>query len=173
MRAAHYIFPFRHIAHGQTSPIEPGISQDRWGMSGRERGWTDERVETLKTMWAAGNSCSVIAAALGDISRNGCIGKIHRLGLPVPDAKRRAFLSRPPKPSIPRPLPPPAPPPPDAPPSLDLTIEALSDKTCRHPYGTQAPYRFCGVSTERGSPYCPFHKAQNMPLGKPLIKARK
>jgi len=143
------------------------------GNMGKERGWTDERVETLKTMWAAGHSCSIIAGELGDISRNGIIGKIHRLGLPIPDAKRRAILSRPVKPSIPRPLAVAPPPPPDAPPSLDLNIEALSDKTCRHPYGTQAPYTFCGHSVERNSPYCPFHKAQNMPLGKPLIKARK
>ncbi len=138
----------------------------------RERGWTDERVETLKTMWAAGNSCSVIADTLGEISRNGCIGKIHRLGLPVPSAKQRAFMCRPARPRLPKPLPPPAPPQPDAPPSLDLTIEALSDRTCRHPFGTQSPYSFCGNAVQFGSPYCAFHHSINRPLGKPLLRKR-
>jgi GcrA cell cycle regulator len=37
--------------------------------------WTDERVETLKKMWAEGQSASQIA------TRNAVIGKVHRLGL--------------------------------------------------------------------------------------------
>ena len=43
--------------------------------------WTDERVETLKTMWLGGSSASQIAATLGDVTRNAVIGKVHRLGL--------------------------------------------------------------------------------------------
>jgi GcrA cell cycle regulator len=43
--------------------------------------WTDERVETLKTMWADGKSASQIAKELGGITRNAVIGKVHRLGL--------------------------------------------------------------------------------------------
>ncbi len=43
--------------------------------------WTDERVETLKTMWAEGKSASQIAKELGGITRNAVIGKVHRLGL--------------------------------------------------------------------------------------------
>jgi GcrA cell cycle regulator len=44
--------------------------------------WTDERIETLKTMWEAGQTASQIADALGDgVSRNAVIGKAHRLGL--------------------------------------------------------------------------------------------
>jgi GcrA cell cycle regulator len=59
--------------------------------------WTDERIETLKTMWEAGQTASQIAEALGEgVSRNAVIGKAHRLELqarpsPVkpndPDAK--------------------------------------------------------------------------------------
>ena len=54
--------------------------------SDRERsdlraGWTDERVETLKNMWLSGASAVDIAGALGGLSRNAVIGKIHRLGL--------------------------------------------------------------------------------------------
>jgi GcrA cell cycle regulator len=43
--------------------------------------WTDERVETLKAMWAEGKSASQIAKELGGVTRNAVIGKVHRLGL--------------------------------------------------------------------------------------------
>lgn len=44
--------------------------------------WSDERVELLKRLWAAGGSASQVAAELGGgISRNAVIGKVHRLGL--------------------------------------------------------------------------------------------
>ena len=43
--------------------------------------WTDDRVQTLRTLWAAGNSASQIAAELGGVTRNAVIGKVHRLGL--------------------------------------------------------------------------------------------
>ena len=43
--------------------------------------WTDERIDTLKTMWEAGQTASQIAEALGGVSRNAVIGKAHRLGL--------------------------------------------------------------------------------------------
>lgn len=43
--------------------------------------WTDERVETLKKMWAEGQSASKIAKELGNVTRNAVIGKVHRLGL--------------------------------------------------------------------------------------------
>ena len=43
--------------------------------------WSDERVAVLKKMWLDGNSASEIAKALGDITRNAVIGKVHRLGL--------------------------------------------------------------------------------------------
>ena len=43
--------------------------------------WTDERVEVLKRMWSEGQSASIIAKALGGVTRNAVIGKVHRLGL--------------------------------------------------------------------------------------------
>ncbi|SFI96044.1 GcrA family cell cycle regulator [Albimonas pacifica] len=43
--------------------------------------WTDERVELLKSMWGEGKSASQIAKALGGVTRNAVIGKVHRLGL--------------------------------------------------------------------------------------------
>jgi GcrA cell cycle regulator len=41
-------------------------------------GWTDERVELLKKLWADGLSASQIAARLGGVTRNAVIGKVHR-----------------------------------------------------------------------------------------------
>src|SRR3569833_4678234 len=43
--------------------------------------WSDDRVEQLKTLWTAGLSASQIARALGGVTRNAVIGKVHRLGL--------------------------------------------------------------------------------------------
>ncbi|MEC9432280.1 MAG: GcrA family cell cycle regulator, partial [Pseudomonadota bacterium] len=43
--------------------------------------WTDERVDLLKSMWSEGKSASQIAKALGGVTRNAVIGKVHRLGL--------------------------------------------------------------------------------------------
>lgn len=43
--------------------------------------WTGARIERLKTLWARGLSASQIANDLGGVTRNGVIGKVHRLGL--------------------------------------------------------------------------------------------
>jgi GcrA cell cycle regulator len=51
------------------------------GKPERQMSWTDERVETLKRMWAEGQSASQIAKELGGVTRNAVIGKVHRLGL--------------------------------------------------------------------------------------------
>ncbi|WP_279325483.1 GcrA family cell cycle regulator, partial [Caulobacter radicis] len=44
-------------------------------------GWSEARVERLKALLALGLSARQIAQALGAVSRNAVIGKIHRLGL--------------------------------------------------------------------------------------------
>jgi GcrA cell cycle regulator len=44
-------------------------------------GWTDERVDQLKSLWTEGLSASQIARVLGGVTRNAVIGKVHRLGL--------------------------------------------------------------------------------------------
>ena len=43
--------------------------------------WTDDRIDTLRSMWEKCMTASQIAEALGDVSRNAVIGKAHRLGL--------------------------------------------------------------------------------------------
>ncbi len=57
--------------------------------------WTDARIELLKQLWGEGASCSQIATALGGVSRNAVIGKVHRLALPKPERKP----ARPPRPA--------------------------------------------------------------------------
>ena len=71
-------------------------------------GWTDDRVEVLKKLWAEGLSASQIAKQLGGVTRNAVIGKVHRLGLagraapsrPVP---RMVVVARPKPVAPPRP----------------------------------------------------------------------
>jgi len=59
-----------------------------------ESSWTDARVELLKTLWRDGLSAGDIAKELGGVTRNGVIGKIHRLNL-----SGRVRKARPPKPA--------------------------------------------------------------------------
>ncbi len=80
--------------------------------------WTDERIETLKTMWEAGQTASQIAEALGGVSRNAVIGKAHRLDLqsrpsPVKPNEPAApvAVAAEPEPAVAAPPPPPLAPP--------------------------------------------------------------
>jgi len=82
--------------------------------------WSAERVTALKTLWLAGRSAAEIAKALGGVTRNAVIGKVHRLGLAgrmEPSAPRRTRAERPRTSALRRPSPsrPPPPPPPAAP----------------------------------------------------------
>lgn len=67
--------------------------------------WTEERVERLKQLWGEGKSSSWIARALGGTTRNGVIGKVHRLGLAERVTTKRTLslpqVSRSPKTSLP------------------------------------------------------------------------
>ncbi len=91
--------------------------------------WTDERVETLKRMWAEGQSASQIAKELGGVTRNAVIGKVHRLGLSnrdeeEPEVELAPEAAPPPKASPKVAAPPPPPPPPAAPLSAAASIIA-------------------------------------------------
>lgn len=57
--------------------------------------WTDDRVETLKTMVGEGYTASQIAARLRDVSRNAVIGKAHRVGVTFAASPCRAAPSTP------------------------------------------------------------------------------
>ncbi len=141
--------------------------------------WTEERVDTLKTLWADGYSASQIAAKLGGVSRNGVIGKVHRLNLSdrrtvvvtqrrtraetAADNRTRMLVKRA------------AAPPPRLEPSAEatrqprietrpaklLTLFELTERTCKWPFGhpRNAGFGFCGAAKDRGQPYCGDHNA--------------
>ena len=146
--------------------------------------WTDDRVELLKKLWQDGLSASQIAGELGGVTRNAVIGKVHRLGLsgrgqPTSSIKR---TRRPRATSVPRrprritsigsaalkldvdvapehyirprevvviPI------------AKRLSIEMLTDKTCKWPIGdpTNEDFHFCGHDSDEGTPYCKYHSS--------------
>lgn len=140
-----------------------------------QTGWTEKRIATLKTLWADGISCSVIAARMGGITRNAVIGKVARLGLHSRNTKER-------KPRIARRVPirsSSAPPPPrrpqDGPPLASVplpmvhaddiarkTLDQLERNDCRFPVGDprDVQFGFCALQKHPGSSYCAGHAAR-------------
>jgi GcrA cell cycle regulator len=142
-------------------------------------GWTDERVELLKKLWADGLSASQIAAQLGGVTRNAVIGKVHRLGLSGRAKSPSSMVPRvrKPRPASLRPrlryngntalAPSMAP---ELDPDYDplanvvpmgprVSILELTEATCRWPIGdpgTEA-FCYCGSQTKAEMPYCPYH----------------
>jgi GcrA cell cycle regulator len=147
--------------------------------------WTDERIGTLKRMWAEGQSASQIAKELGGVTRNAVIGKVHRLGLagrttPSRPVKRPPRLAQPkpkqeapviaaapaPAPILAKPVVKPQPAPvmtkPLNPVALadggHASILTLRDTMCKWPIGDPADpkFAFCGRKSDCG-PYCAEH----------------
>ncbi|MEJ2374561.1 MAG: GcrA family cell cycle regulator [Pseudolabrys sp.] len=140
-------------------------------------GWTDERVELLKKLWADGLSASQIAAELGGITRNAVIGKVHRLGLsgrakspassaPRPRKSRSSGMLRVSRPAMrgntalaydyevepePELL--------DIPEEQRKSLLQLNEHTCRWPIGDPGSpdFFFCGGETSNEMPYCSYH----------------
>jgi GcrA cell cycle regulator len=140
-------------------------------------GWTEERVETLKKLWADGLSASQIAAELGGITRNAVIGKVHRLGLsgrakspssssPRPRKQRSSTMMRVPRASIrgntalaydyaiepePELI--------EIPLEQRKTLLQLNEATCHWPVGDpgSTDFFFCGGEAAESSPYCTYH----------------
>lgn len=140
--------------------------------------WTTQRIDLLKTLWADGQSASVIASHIGGITRNAVIGKVHRLGLPGRATATRTYAprrrtetlrtrigrtrrstaaprARPPRGAA-KALPELAPAPPVA-----VTVATLTSLTCRWPIGDpfDAGFHFCGRTANESHPYCPHHLA--------------
>lgn len=145
--------------------------------------WSAERVTALKTLWLAGRSAAEIAKALGGVTRNAVIGKVHRLGLAgrmEPAAPRRTRAERPRtsasrRPSPSRPPPPPAAPavraraPQAAPVEAVARVfdgAALTARICRWPVGDPkaAGFGYCGAAVIGKGPYCPGHHALAYPV---------
>ncbi len=128
-------------------------------------GWTDERVEQLKSLWTEGLSASQIARALGGVTRNAVIGKVHRLGLAgrvSPSRSERPRLPVVPKVAVRLHAP--------EPPVVEedpihladgnfVTVLTINDRMCRWPIGdpSENEFHFCGHKPKNGSPYCEAH----------------
>jgi GcrA cell cycle regulator len=133
--------------------------------------WTQQRIERLRELWMQGLSASQIADNFRDVkfTRNSVIGKVHRLKLPLREARQPAKPKRErranggvPKPPMPPPRPqPPRPPPPQptAPRMRALTFFRLKPCHCRWPLGSWfEPARlFCGADVKEGEVYCEHH----------------
>ena len=143
-------------------------------MPANEPTWTDERVELLKSRFAAGLSCREIAGDLG-VSRNAVIGKLSRLNLTREngrDARRTtpedAAKGRRPKtgPRLQYQMlkalygePQPAPDDEPIPNGRCCSLLELSEQRCRWPISTPglADFCFCGNTPLEGLPYCAGH----------------
>jgi GcrA cell cycle regulator len=164
-------------------------------------GWTEPRVELLRTLWAQGLSASLIARQLGGVTRNAVIGKASRIGLaPHRDGiiranaaaaarTRRAARAKEKAAGAP-PEPRPFHVAPSQPPALtcgpiELPAEApgladvvsIARHQCKWPIGSpgEAGFTFCGQVAARGA-FCASHaalayKAPKTPGGKALEKS--
>jgi GcrA cell cycle regulator len=137
-----------------------------------DTGWTDARVETLKTLWREGLSAAQIAGQLGGVTRNAVLGKIHRLGLSEravtprrggqrpASVRQRSILRRPPSRSKPAAAAAVDVPEPVEGPGLATSVLELGAHVCRWPIGDPkaVDFSYCGRRTDEGGPYCPAHR---------------
>lgn len=139
--------------------------------------WTDERVALLKKLYAAGLSSGQIATELGGgITRNGVVGKIHRMGIadgtrikPTPGPRktyspakvlgvRPAMMGKKACPIMA--LPDPEPEPISVVPmGQRCGLLDLNSSKCRWPIGTPSTvdFYFCGGAPIDGAVYCGYH----------------
>jgi|SRR5581483_219008 len=136
--------------------------------------WTDERLELLKSGFAAGLSCREIAATIG-VSRNAVIGKISRLNLKRDKDRMVRTGNRPERNGDARPRGAPRlrqillkayPAEPKAPRADEpihnghtCSLLELGPDTCRWPISTPGAedFCFCGNPPIEGLPYCAGH----------------
>lgn len=139
--------------------------------------WTDDRTTLLRKLWADGLSASQIADELGGVTRNGVIGKVHRLGLAGRVPRRPGTRPRRPRPvrrakwggiagpsaadlarSAEQHAAASAPLDAEAPEPRRLGLEQLNGATCRWPLGDpgQPDFAFCGLTCS--GRYCLYHE---------------
>ncbi len=147
--------------------------------------WSDDRIEQLKSLWHEGLSASQVANALGSVTRNAVLGKLHRLGLLAGSGETRPArprstaprcrVARPSKIALPVPV---AEPDPFT--FTDgsfATVATVSDRMCRWPIGDPkaGDFHFCGHAPRAGSCYCEAHtqRAHQPAKVKPNRKVRR
>jgi GcrA cell cycle regulator len=124
-------------------------------------GWTTQESDALCEFVLSGLSYAQSAFRINEefgthYTRNGAIGRAHRIGLSAPiklkePPKKRNQPYKPRRRVEKRALPPEAGP-------LHLTLLELEADDCRFPYGDGCqPYLFCGHAALEGSSYCRLH----------------
>ena len=147
--------------------------------------WSAERIARLTVLWGEGLSASQISDDLGGTTRNAVIGKANRLKL-LPRKPRISIRpKRKPRKQHPANEKPSTsfydfnfalshsqsanaaesptigtPPPQGGPLPLLISLDKLSLRSCRWPYGA-SHYLFCGRHAEFGHSYCPQHEAMS------------
>lgn len=128
--------------------------------------WSDDRVDKLISLWQEGLSASEVACALGCVTRNAVIGKVHRLGLagragpsrgrrhhqPIASKARAVTTNEPAIAAV------------TEDPYLYedgslVTLRTIDARMCHWPIGDPAStaFHFCGRASQSGSPYCEAH----------------
>ena len=140
--------------------------------------WSKDRMARLRALHRNDKiSFDAIAAMLSEefgvaLTKNSCIGKARRMGLPERTTKRKRKVFRGDKRRAHITLVAPAPIEPEVVPCVlprwkviadeapaergRLTLLQLNDNTCRWPHGDRVPYLFCGAPTA-GKTYCAYH----------------
>lgn len=146
--------------------------------------WTDKRIVKLRHMWAEGYSAALIGEAMGT-TRNGILGKVHRLQLPArvvgslprfhkpqgrnnPEVSPTNFMRQHAKPVRVARVKPYLKPLTFTPAVTELPMPKprmvklldLQPEDCHWPIGdpTDRGFGFCGQPNGNG-PYCPYHRA--------------
>ena len=150
-----------------------------------DQSWSDDRVERLKSLWRDGLSAAQVAKALGGVTRNAVIGKLHRLKLtgtrPIATRPRRRAAPRParsparlrrPAQTVPIPALSAVATAPEGP-GLVRSFADLQPHACKWPIGDPLSEGFtlCGRAAQ-GGPYCPgHHRAAHQPRKPPPLAA--
>lgn len=135
--------------------------------------WTGERTDRLRTLWGEGYSATYIADDLGETTRSGVLGKVHRLGLAkrrtVPTVqrgksrrvrRRRVTAQAVQCPGLSDSLSTPLIDDLAIPEAQRRTILQLTNDTCHWPVGhpNEPGFFFCGAKTDGAHSYCRAHK---------------
>ncbi len=140
--------------------------------------WSKDRMARLRALHRNDRlSFDAIAEVLSEefkvtLTKNACIGKARRMGLPERTTKRKRKVFRGDKRRRQITLVAPAPIETEVVPCVlprwrvmqdeapaergKLTLLQLTDNTCRWPHGDRVPYLFCGAPTA-GKTYCAYH----------------
>lgn len=128
-----------------------------------ETEWPAADIERLRALYAEDHTLARIGEMMGR-SKNSIVGKVRRLGLPMPGAPRPRPAEAEAAPATPAELPPPPPPEPAPEPAPAPPPPPPRRGSCQWPIGEprHPEFRFCGdpLSPLTRLPYCAAHAAR-------------